>query len=445
MKKILSAFLLVTLIVSAKAQTTCATAVDFLSPDSCITGNVLSSAEMWFEFTADSAQTSVAAYRSGGTTYIRKIEVYSGTCGSLVFKDSSLGSTDSTVFINLSGLVASTKYYIKAVRYNTGTANFDICLNNQFKAPIPCAAPTACGLVSNGGFESSTAGYSGHFNPFPLGKVTCWRHTHGSPQVFNSGGNTGSWYTLLSSNAGTFTGDGIYTDVNVVAGHTYVLDFYIKKVTPAGTGSTVDNLYIKLGASTSFAALPSAGIPNPGSQQTAGHVTAFTNTGWTHYSFCYSANANYDRLFIYPESNSSNGSNQYLVLDDVQLTELTVNAGSDLAFSSCPSSGNLGSSTCAPIPGVTYSWLPVAGLSDPASPNPVINPVSSNQTYTVTASVGACSVTDAVNVTNSGSCSGSYVMLCLPRQQAQLHLISLTVRSLIRTQLQLKWNRTPTA
>lgn len=76
-----------------------------------------------------------------------------------------------------------------------------------------------------------------------------------------------------------------------------------------------------------------------------------------------------------------------------------VSAGPDISFCS-GSTFNLGAEG---FPGVTYSWSPVTGLSDPNIPNPTVNlqNVSTqlvNYQYTVTASAGGCNLTDQVNV-----------------------------------------------
>ena len=76
------------------------------------------------------------------------------------------------------------------------------------------------------------------------------------------------------------------------------------------------------------------------------------------------------------------------------------NAGGAVQFCS-GSSANLGS---APVGGVTYSWSPTLGLSNPNISNPVIggvNPTSANvvQNYTVTASESGCTSSDVAVVT----------------------------------------------
>jgi gliding motility-associated-like protein len=52
------------------------------------------------------------------------------------------------------------------------------------------------------------------------------------------------------------------------------------------------------------------------------------------------------------------------------------------------------------VPGITYSWLPTSGLSDPSSSNPTANPTATT-TYVLTAfdPVNGCSATDQVTVT----------------------------------------------
>ena len=50
------------------------------------------------------------------------------------------------------------------------------------------------------------------------------------------------------------------------------------------------------------------------------------------------------------------------------------------------------------IPGYTYSWSPTTGLSNPNIHNPIAT-VSSNTTYTVTATNTYCTYTDTVGIT----------------------------------------------
>ncbi len=99
------------------------------------------------------------------------------------------------------------------------------------------------------------------------------------------------------------------------------------------------------------------------------------------------------------------------------------NAGSDVSFCSS-GSATIGT---APTGGVSYSWNPVTGLSNPNIANPTVtltngtsNPITTN--YIVTTSLNGCSNRDTVAVTvnaipvanagnNQATCSGSTIQL----------------------------------
>jgi PKD repeat protein len=75
-------------------------------------------------------------------------------------------------------------------------------------------------------------------------------------------------------------------------------------------------------------------------------------------------------------------------------------SASDLIISTCPTStSTLNSVVTGGEPGYTYSWLPIAGLSDPAIQNPVAKPAATT-TYTLTATdVNGCSTAASITIT----------------------------------------------
>ncbi len=77
----------------------------------------------------------------------------------------------------------------------------------------------------------------------------------------------------------------------------------------------------------------------------------------------------------------------------------TANAGADQNLGACPNAANANlSGTGTGISPLTYSWLPLAGLSNPNIANPVADPVSTTvYTLTVTDKYG-CAVTDQVQI-----------------------------------------------
>ena len=119
---------------------------------------------------------------------------------------------------------------------------------------------------------------------------------------------------------------------------------------------------------------------------------------WKVFSVCITANNNYDRLLIFPESiNLSFAFHHQIDVDDVSMRELTLDAGPDYYCESAPVT--IGPS-CV-IPGAIYTWTPSAGLSNPNIPNPTAAPTE-NTEYTLTMSFAgsSCTITDKVEVYN---------------------------------------------
>ncbi|MCB8999299.1 MAG: hypothetical protein H6540_04420, partial [Bacteroidales bacterium] len=75
-------------------------------------------------------------------------------------------------------------------------------------------------------------------------------------------------------------------------------------------------------------------------------------------------------------------------------------SASDLIISTCPTStSTLNTVASGGEPGYSYSWLPVAGLSDPSIQNPVAKPAATT-TYTVTVTdINGCTTTASVTIT----------------------------------------------
>jgi hypothetical protein len=298
-------------------------------------------------------------------------------------------------------LTSGIVYYVKVSTTSSGTCTFNLAMRNSL---MPPACNPGCGLVSNPSFEANSYA-SNPISPFES-FVNCWYRAGSSPQISNGVGSGSSTYSAYMSSGSSSTSEQIYANVNIISGHKYVLNYFLKK----SAANTVDNFYVKLVNSSGGGWTPgnSSTIISPSIVRTISQNTAISSTSWAEYTVCFTATTNYDILYCYPQCNSGNF-NEWVNFDQVQITELTVDAGSDLSLS-CTGSGTIGSVSCTPILGATYSWSPTSGLTSPTSASTTINPVYSSQSYTVTATAGACSVTDVVVVsTGSGTCSGSVV------------------------------------
>lgn len=73
-------------------------------------------------------------------------------------------------------------------------------------------------------------------------------------------------------------------------------------------------------------------------------------------------------------------------------------AGNDTAYCyGLVPGAHLGTALNATAAGCTFSWLPTTGLNNPASPNPIANPLFTT-TYTLTVTKGSCSFKSTVKV-----------------------------------------------
>jgi PKD repeat protein len=147
-------------------------------------------------------------------------------------------------------------------------------------------------------------------------------------------------------------------------------------------------------------AIPTA---NAGTNQTicSGASTQLNATGGQTYVWTPStglSNANIANPIASPTSTTTynvqvtNGTCSSIASVTVNVTNLSVNAGSDVTICSGATT-NLSASG-----GTTYSWSPTIGLTNPNASNPTAFPTSTT-TYTVTATSNGCSATDQVTVT----------------------------------------------
>jgi hypothetical protein len=84
-------------------------------------------------------------------------------------------------------------------------------------------------------------------------------------------------------------------------------------------------------------------------------------------------------------------------VNNIQVVELSLNAGNDQTIT-CGGSAQLNAlANFTGIGNIQYSWSPSTGLSNPTVSNPVATP-NSTTNYVVTATAGACSVQDQIQV-----------------------------------------------
>ncbi len=159
--------------------------------------------DVWYSFVAGSTGAAVAV--AGSASFDGVVEVFSGTCGSLVSMACTDGTLDGgTETATLTGLTVGQTYYVRVYHWYTAVAatpTFTICVTNftQCNLTAPAGAITeaeACGDSTNNACvrtpPSSTA----------VGTIACGQTIFGSAWA-NGGSRDLDYYQFTLAQAGT--------------------------------------------------------------------------------------------------------------------------------------------------------------------------------------------------------------------------------------------------
>lgn len=362
-----------------------------------------------------------------------KLYKYS-TCGSDTLIDSSILYNDSTAIssIVMNDLVLNQSYYIQITKSNSTSSSFEAI--SQFNSMVACSPYNlTCGeLITNGGFDNLTTPINNNNDtrPFRDGIVCDWDFGHETPQINGYPSNPAAmmWVNGKAKVPGSGSsveriyGESILKSVQLTQNKTYLISFKLNHLVIGTTNQPLPDVFkVKL--------LHSGNVPTANgdtrnplmydfdsniSQDVADVPEAaidLNSSTWEEFTFCFTANANYDRILFYPYEFMVAPALDRILLDDVSLKEFVIDAGNDITpagpIASCSVQSNLSSAlTCMPSSGnYSYSWTPIDGLNDPSLPNPTVN-TNPFKTTTYTLEVthnnnfgfADCSVTDAVNV-----------------------------------------------
>jgi len=451
MRKILLFLLLLSAASAGKAQTTCATAINFDSTSIDGTPKQLQSIQStWYKFTSLNTTANINIRFLKGYDNIDKVILWSGACGSptKLTQDTISGSTDSLLALATASLSTSNIYFLQVIKTNaTDTSYYQVDINFLFTAPTcaSCSLPAvSCDLICNGDFEAHTGIPSGQ-NQILL--ACPWvKANSNTPDHLYVGGTGGmgipgnTFGTQASFTSGQLGYAGIVARSGVDATHSgNEKEFFYQRMKSAmitGRTYTVQmrvslsdySRYAANGLGMYFSAGDpySAGItsiPYVSAQTVTTGSTYVTNTSswlllsWTYTSVaneayvtigCFGGVNNNITPAITPPSTFA-GYYSYYYIDDISVKEIVSATANASPASICPG----GSTSLAAGPtgtGYTYSWSPSTGLSSTSVYNPTANP-SSTTTYTVTVtSASGCSATASTTVTvnpipsiNSGS------------------------------------------
>lgn len=177
-------------------------------------------------------------------------------------------------------------------------------------------ASSSCNLISNNNFTPTTP-YN-PYDPFTEGSVPYWASSHGSPQIQDGfypslqppSPATGFAYMYSWTN-GNGGSEGIAQKIpNLIQGHTYQLSFYMRFsywTSFPYAANQLDNLYAAFITCSDFNSLQGGSTtpPFPSNHQIAYHGTSLTNQTWVLVQVSFTANDNYDIIWIFPDQTIS--------------------------------------------------------------------------------------------------------------------------------------------
>jgi gliding motility-associated-like protein len=309
--------------------------------------------DIWYSFTATTANHRVSLLNVNGTTTNMLTTVYSGTCGALV--QIACETVDPNL-INLTGLTAGSTYYVRVQTEaaNGGDASFSLCVGTPGPGEI-------CNTANQGICSNSIPSPVGQPS---LGQISC---------LFTSPNPV--WYYFQIATPGNLT-------------------FTISQVDLAGNGIDID--YALWGPFTNQTTACNTIAANPGStiqcSYSAAPIETFTIT-----------NALAGQWYALLVTNFNNNPGTFTIIPSVG------NTGSIVVGASCGVTASNNGPVCTggvfnltavgPV-GYNYSWTGPAGYTSNVQNPPAItaSTIPGSYIYTVTASLGATSVSSTTTV-----------------------------------------------
>lgn len=313
----------------------------------------------------------------------------------------------------LTNLIEDDKYILVLKRDIAMSSGFDhvvISFKQYRKKPCPTIVQPPEKLIKNGGFEITKLPFD-RFGGFTNGEVCEWKRLFWSPFIeIEANGNYKAAFWCLSGTNGAAS-QGIYQELNFTASTEYTLSFDLNAELSASyhhKPKSFRAFLIKKSVLTSIPADYNSFKNFNNNQEIVNIPGAQVNASVSEFSFCFTANDNYDAIYFFPDPSASVAGHTVVYFDNVDVREFTVsaNAGPDVNNYPCDLPKQIG--PAHPIQGATYSWSPTTGLSESNVANPYASP-SSTTTYTLTTSIGNCSATDQVTVTALNTPAADFV------------------------------------
>jgi hypothetical protein len=296
-----------------------------------------------------------------------------------------------------------------------------LCILLLLKLPSWAQTQQNCAnIVPNPTFLYGTGVYGtpyywGHTDPFKDGHVSPWVATNRDPMLNSTGtgnGPTGSppldpnafmWsQNYMSSGTKIYNGEGIGVTIpSLSAGKKYVFSVMAKR--ESGTPQ-IEHFFTRLLYTQSQIPPSTTSIqPVPGSNTEMILDQAVTSTSYTQFTSCFTPQAAWTFLWMYPQNDPVNLNASWLNFDDVEIVPLFDFSGPDAGI--CP-----GECVWIGLPDncsylnltASYEWR-VAGNSTIIGTDATIEVCpTTTTTYTVKKTIGGCSETEDVVVNMLG-------------------------------------------
>ncbi len=243
------------------------------------------------------------------------------------------------------------------------TGHFQIRDDNQF---LGCELTTNdCNLIPNNLLFNNCASTNDH-DPFYMQCINGWDAVSGSPQVSVFGPllNPNTNHAEMWTN-GYGRGESIAVGIKrLIPGHKYILTFY-KRIYSYSTIKRLSRFDMVIMDCIDFDRIRTTDNAIPAVPRTAQTIYCGlnnTNTSFEKVSQCFTANSNYNVLWIFPNAGSDIGAQQWLEIAQPEINDVTnFSAGPDpINNPACIVTIGPSSPNCGPT-GAVYTWYPPNG------------------------------------------------------------------------------------
>jgi len=259
-------------------------------------------------------------------------------------------------------------------------------------------------LVSNP-ILTGTFEYVSPKNEFANGKVPSWVNVLGTSDIVSNAVSSPSCGRIYSYYYSGNYHEGFGQSVTLTTGKTYLVSFMAKRDAGLSTSGVGGNIRLHLrNYSNGFNTIPTGGWSSGNiNDALAGSTTICSyqlSNSWTNYSFCFTAQNSTDFLFFTALlSSTTSGEILWMEIDDVEIYEVTADAGPDKTIT-CDSQCVWLGTHCLPGLHVTrsFKWYE-NGSQTPFDTNSLTRVCPKvNTQYILEVEMDSCIAFDTVNV-----------------------------------------------